>query len=272
MTPEIFPIAEKRALFLFDTSQEGRVFVPEGEAPLPLAADDLEAVCSSVEASGDVTLREGQGDLWAALKPDTAPPHGLKPYSRRDLPTVFGYEYFNRAGVAFQMMNLHRRNRFCGVCGAAMADHPTERARSCPDCGNIVYPVLAPAIIVAVEKDGMLLMGHGVNFPPGRYSVLAGFVEPGETLEQTVAREVFEESRVKVKNIRYFGSQPWPFPASMMLGFRAQWAGGEPQADGVEQTDVRWFRPDELPDMPASVSIARKLIDDWLGRTAASRR
>jgi NAD+ diphosphatase len=109
-------------------------------------------------------------------------------------------------------------------------------------------------------------MGHGVNFPPGRYSVLAGFVEPGETLEQAVEREIFEESRVLVKNVRYFGSQPWPFPNSMMIGFRADWASGAPTPGDDELTDVRWFRRGEVPDMPPSVSISRRLIDDWLLR------
>jgi NAD+ diphosphatase len=169
------------------------------------------------------------------------------------------------------MMNLSVKNKFCGACGNLMADHKTDRARVCPSCGNTVYPALSDAIIVAVEKNGYLLMGHNVNFPVGRYSVLAGFVDPGETLEEAVTREILEESGVAVKNIRYFGSQSWPFPNSMMFGFNAEWESGEPTADGGELSDVRWFAPDELPDLPPSISISRQLIDDWLIRVSAFR-
>jgi NAD+ diphosphatase len=175
-------------------------------------------------------------------------------------------DIFRRSGAAFQMMSLYRRNIYCGICGARMTDHETDNARVCPECGNIVYPSLSPAVIVAVEKDGMLLMGHNANFPPGRYSVLAGFVEPGETLEETIFREVYEESRVRVKNITYFGSQPWPFPNSMMFGFKAEWESGEPVPHDGELTDVRWFSPDGLPDLPPPLSISRALINDWLLR------
>ena len=112
-------------------------------------------------------------------------------------------------------------------------------------------------------------MGHNASFPEGRYSVLAGFVEPGETVEQAVEREVYEESGIRVKNIRYAGSQPWPFPSSMMLGFRADWESGEPVPDGTEITDVRWFSPYDLPDLPPRISISRRLIDGWLARSNA---
>jgi NAD+ diphosphatase len=163
-------------------------------------------------------------------------------------------------------MNLHVNNTFCGKCGALMRDHVRDLARECPECGRLIFPSSSPAVIVAVEKDGMLLLGHNSSFPVNRYSVLAGFVEPGETIEQTVEREVYEESRIRVKNIRYFGSQPWPFPASLMLGFRADWKSGEPEPDGEEMTGVRWFTPDDLPDLPPGISISRRLIEDWRRR------
>jgi NAD+ diphosphatase len=112
----------------------------------------------------------------------------------------------------------------------------------------------------------MLLMGHNAKFPAGRYSVLAGFVELGESLEDAVGREIYEESRVRVRNVRYFGSQPWPFPSSMMFGFQADWESGEPTPGDGELTDVRWFARDRLPNLPPGVSIARRLIEDWLRR------
>lgn len=261
------PVSPEPLLHLFDPSPEGRVLLRSGDALQPLLPEELESLSDLLRASGAVS-RGGEGDTWAELKPDVPIPDCLTPVSRRELPQFFDYGFFNRVGIAYQMRNLHMRNLFCGACGAAMRDHAVDRARECPACGNVVYPVLSPAVIVAVERDGMLLMGHGVNFPPGRYSVLAGFVDPGETLEEAVVREIFEEARVRVKNVRYFGSQPWPFPNSMMFGFRADWESGDPAPGDGELTDVRWFAPKDLPDMPPSVSISRRLIDDWLSRHA----
>jgi NAD+ diphosphatase len=152
-----------------------------------------------------------------------------------------------------------------------MRDHASDLARECPECGRLAFSSLSPAVIVAVEREGRLLMGHNANFPPGQYSVLAGFAEPGETMEQAAVREIYEESRIRIKNIRYFASQPWPFPASMMFAFKADWESGEPQADGEELTDVRWFAADALPPvLPPAFSISRRLIDDWLERSGVS--
>ena len=135
----------------------------------------------------------------------------------------------------------------------------------CPRCGLSAYPRLAPAIIVLVERDDEVLLARGRGF--GRmYSAVAGFVEPGETLEQAVHREVCEEVGVALGAVRYFGSQPWPFPHSLMIGFFADWASGEIAADGVEIVDANWYRPDHLPEIPPALSIARRLIDDWRGR------
>jgi NAD+ diphosphatase len=199
-------------------------------------------------------------------------PDGCEFKARRDIATRFGADFFVRSGAAFQVMSLYANNKFCGKCGEPTRYHARDLARECPNCGRLVFPSLCPAVIVAVEKDGMLLMGHNVNFPQGRYSVLAGFVEPGETLERTVAREVYEESSVRVRNIRYFCSQPWPFPASMMLAFNADWESGEPTPDGEEITDVRWFSPDNLPaepNLPPAMTISRMLVEDWRRRRGA---
>jgi NAD+ diphosphatase len=210
-----------------------------------------------------------RGEAWGLLAGDAEIPDGLAAVSRRDLAVILGSGLFLRSGAAFQVMSLYADNKYCGRCGERMGDHDKETARVCSNCGRMVFPSLYPAMIVAVEKRGMILLGHNVNFPEGRYSVLAGFVEPGETVEDAVAREVYEESRVKIKNIRYAGSQPWPFPSSMMLGFRADWESGEPRPDGIEMTDVRWFTPYDLPNLPPKISISRTLIDDWLRRRNA---
>jgi NAD+ diphosphatase len=127
------------------------------------------------------------------------------------------------------------------------------------------FPRLSPAIIVRITKGELILLARNHRFPTGRFSVLAGFVEPGETLEEAVAREVREEVGIRVRNIRYFDSQPWPFPNSLMLGFTAEYAEGELVIQEDELDEAHWFGRDELPDLPPAISIARRLIDDFVG-------
>ena len=171
------------------------------------------------------------------------------------------------AGRAVQLVEWARTHRFCGRCGASTEQAPGERARRCPACGLMDFPRLAPAIIVLVERDdGRALLGRNARFPSGMYSCLAGFVEPGETLEQAVAREVKEEVGIEVGEVRYLASQPWPFPHSLMIGFTARWASGEVAVDGREIADARWFAPEDLPDIPPRMSIARRIIDEWRER------
>ena len=140
----------------------------------------------------------------------------------------------------------------------------TERSKECPKCGQIHFPRLAPAVIVLVERGNQILMARSRHFAPGMFSVLAGFVEPGETLEEAVAREVKEESGILVKDIRYFGSQPWPFPHSLMIGFTAKYAGGEITLEDSELEEAGWYTADNLPPQPGKISIARKLIDAFV--------
>jgi NAD+ diphosphatase len=165
------------------------------------------------------------------------------------------------AGRAAQLVHWHRNHRFCGRCGRATVDHSQERAKHCPGCGLLNHPRVSPAIIVAVIKERQLLLAHAARFPAKFYSVLAGFVEPGEDLEECVQREVLEETGVKIKNIRYFGSQPWPFPDSLMVAFTAEHAAGDIRVSPAEITDAGWFTADRLPEVPPPISIARKLID-----------
>ena len=172
------------------------------------------------------------------------------------------------AGRAVQIVEWARTHRFCGRCAQPTEVVRGERARRCPACGLMAFPRLAPAVIVLVEReDGRALLARNANFPAGMYSCLAGFVEPGETLEQAVAREVKEEVGIDVHGLRYVASQPWPFPHSLMLGFNARWKSGELAVDGKEIKDARWFGPDDLPAIPPRMSIARHLIDGWLSRS-----
>lgn len=173
------------------------------------------------------------------------------------------------AGRAVQLVDWSRTHRYCGRCGTSTELAPGERAMRCPSCGLSAFPRLAPAIIVLVEReDGRALLARNVNFPGHLYSCVAGFVEPGESLEEAVRREVREEVGVDVGDVRYWGSQPWPFPHSLMLGFHASYAGGEVVCDPAEIADAKWFTPEEMPTVPSRMSIARKLIDDWLERSA----
>jgi NAD+ diphosphatase len=183
--------------------------------------------------------------------------HGL-----RALFDTLPEDLFWTAGRAFQMMHWSRTHQYCGRCGHPTQDAENERAKRCPECGHTSYPRISPAIIVAVVKDDReLLLAHAKRFPKGLHSVIAGFVEPGETFEEAVRREVKEEVNIDVSDIRYFRSQPWPFPDSLMVAFTAKYAGGELQVDNVEIMDAGWYTADNLPLGPSSISVARKLID-----------
>jgi len=172
------------------------------------------------------------------------------------------------AGRAVQLVEWARTHRFCGHCGTATEPSPGERAKRCPACGLVAFPRLAPAIITLVSRGDEALLARGVTFPVPMYSCIAGFVEPGETLEQAVRREVREEVGVEITNVAYVASQPWPFPHSLMIGFTADWAGGDIVIDPSEILDAQWFRRDTMPMIPPGISIARKLIDGWLHSVA----
>ena len=166
-----------------------------------------------------------------------------------------------------ELLFWRNRRRYCGVCGAETVDHGTECARVCTNCGAMFFPVLAPAVIVAVRRGDRLLLAHNRKFREGMYSLIAGFVEAGENLENAVRREIREEVGIEVKNLSYFGSQSWPFPNSLMLGFRAEYADGELRPDGEEISDAGWFRPETFPSLPSPGSISRELIEDYCQRT-----
>jgi NAD+ diphosphatase len=168
------------------------------------------------------------------------------------------------AGQANQLLDWNRSHQFCGKCGRQTEDGQDERAKVCPRCNLTNYPRISPAVIVAVIKGNQILLANNMRFKSGFYSVLAGFVEPGENLEQCVAREIREEVGIFVKNIRYFASQPWPFPNSLMVGFLAEYAGGEIKTDKTEIRKAAWYTADNLPSIPPRITIARQLIDWFL--------
>jgi NAD+ diphosphatase len=176
-----------------------------------------------------------------------------------------GEDMFALAGRALQLINWHTAWKHCPSCSSKLGDCETERAKICTACSSIYYPVISPAIIVAVSKENKLLLAHNKNYPnKKRFSILAGFVEAGESLEQTVLREVKEEVGITVKNIKYFGSQSWPFPHSLMVGFTADYESGELLPDGAEIEHADWYSAGEFPEIPPHGSISRKLIDNFL--------
>ena len=201
----------------------------------------------------------------AEIDPAVALADGLVAEGLRDLYAPLGDVLFNVAGRAVQIVTWDRTHQYCGQCATPTEALSQERARRCPACGLTSYPRISPAAIIAIvrrdEHGERILLARNHRFPPGRYSVLAGFVEPGESLEACAQREVFEEVGIRIKNVRYFGSQPWPFPNSLMLGFTAEYESGEIRLEESELADAQWFSVDNFPSLPPKMTIARKLID-----------
>jgi NAD+ diphosphatase len=202
----------------------------------------------------------------AAFEPVSNSPNGLETKDLRSLLGVIDEETLALAGRGRHLIDWSLKHRFCGRCGGQMQDKTDERAKFCPNCGAVNYPRISPCVIVAVVRDGYLLLARSKRTRKSFYSVLAGFVEASETLEQCVRREITEEVGIAVKNIRYFGSQPWPFPDQLMVGFTAEYAGGTIQADPGEIIEAGWYDARHLPLVPGKYSIAGRLID-WFVQT-----
>ncbi len=208
---------------------------------------------------------DGRSCYAAGVASDDVLPESLAWIDPRMMFSSSSEELFWTAGRANQLVDWEMSHRFCGRCGGVTEDKTDERAKICPRCGLVNFPRLSPAVITAVLKDDRILLARNKSFKGSMFSVLAGFVEPGETLEDCVEREIREEVAVTVKNIRYFGSQPWPFPNSLMMGFVAEYADGEITVDDVEIAEAAWFSRDDLPAIPPPISIARRLIDWFVG-------
>jgi NTP pyrophosphohydrolases containing a Zn-finger, probably nucleic-acid-binding len=188
-------------------------------------------------------------------------------YTFEDLRTIMGqidYTVCELSGKAYQVLYWDETHKYCGKCGTPTENLDGERAKVCPKCGFMSYPRISPAIIVAITKGDKILLAHNSKFKKKMYSTIAGFVEPGETFEEAVMREVKEEVGICVKNIKYFASQPWPFPNSLMIAFTAEYESGEIMPDGIEIEDAQWFFKDSMPEGPLKGSVARKLIDWYL--------
>lgn len=210
--------------------------------------------------------RLGAGSCWMCVveSAEPVPPSGWEWCDTRAVLAAMTPAESQALSCARQLMWWERRHQFCGVCGTATVGVVEERARRCPKCSAIFFPVASPAIIVAVTRGDALLLAHNKNFRAGVFSLLAGFVDPGETLEQAVVREVREEAGIEIGDLRYVTSQPWSFPSSLMMGFEARYLGGEIQVDGKEIGEAAWFQRGALPQIPRPGTVARHLIDRWV--------
>ncbi|MBM3198913.1 MAG: NAD(+) diphosphatase [Chlamydiae bacterium] len=185
----------------------------------------------------------------------------LSLYNLRELFGVLPEEQYACAGHALQLLHWDRVHTYCGCCGSPTKSRTQERCRECEQCGQLFYPKIAPVVMVLVRKNNQILLARSAHFPKNMYSVLAGYVDVGETLEQCVIREVYEEVGLQIENIRYFGSQPWPFSISLLVAFTCDWSQGELKPDPIEIEAAGWFSLKDLPEVPSQMSLARLLID-----------
>ncbi|OIR11064.1 NADH pyrophosphatase [mine drainage metagenome] len=232
------------------TTGEGERIFPRGTAadfgnPLDVLAvgEWLGLPCHAAELD---RLPDGLAGEWMPL---------------RSLLNTAGAEAISLARRAVLLLDWQKNHRYCGRCGTPTSRRQEEFCMVCPACGLVVYPRISPAVMVLIRRDNELLLARSPRFKPGVYSALAGFVEAGETLEQCAIREIREEVGLEISNLRYFRSQSWPFPDSLMVAFFADYAGGSITPEPSEIEDARWFLPDALPPLPEPVSLARQLID-----------
>jgi NAD+ diphosphatase len=244
-----------RGLDVLVQEREGQPSIPTG-ATLPALA----------EGAHFLGTLDGVDCYAAAASKDWEAPAGLTWLPARGLFTRVDDTLLAVAGRSLAIAEWDMNHRFCGKCGQPTDLVPGERARRCTACHTPFYPRISPAVIVLITRGDAMLLARSSNFPGAFFSTLAGFVEPGESLEETVVREVKEEVGVDIQNLRYFGSQPWPFGRSLMVGFTAEYAGGDIRVDGTEIVEANWFTPDALPKIPPRLSIARHLIDAHLAK------
>ncbi|WNG13904.1 NAD(+) diphosphatase [Cystobacter fuscus] len=246
-----------RGFDLLVTEGEG-----EGNALLPTVG----RVSSLATQTLFLGTLDGVDCYVTALPKDTEAPAGMKFIPGRALYSRVDEDTFGVVGRSLAIAEWDLLHRFCGRCAQPTVHTPGERARRCSACRTPFYPRISPAVIVLISRGDEMLLARNASFPDAFFSTLAGFVDVGESLEETVAREVREEVGLELKNLRYFGSQPWPFGRSLMVGFTAEYASGEIRVDGQEIAEAGWFGVDRLPRIPPPLSIARRLIDSHIAQ------
>ena len=262
-------LSKHRAIWVIIS--RGKIVVRENDPALPVAHfEELSFLASYSEDVHELPpLNESAQTEAPIYVVDLGSEHietaGWERVSLRQLLFTQQNIAFSVVGRAWQYIHFLRTHKFCGQCGAEMERVNWEMAMQCHRCKHRTYPRVSPCVIVAIHNGEKLLLAKGVRHKEANmYSTLAGFVESGESLEQAVHREIFEEVGVKVKNLRYFNSQPWPFPHSLMVGFIAEYDGGDIVCQENEIDDAQWFDVDALPNIPPKVSIAGQLIAETL--------
>lgn len=244
----------------------GKMVVLDGEVKNPIPYfEDPEQVGLKIVRRLYLGKFRGEHCFAVAIDPHAELPMGLVCVELRSLLVRLPENWFMLAGRAQQLLDWDCNHRFCGRCGTPTQYHPQDRATQCPHCGLLQYPRISPCIIVLVSRGNQVLLARSPKFPPGLFSTLAGFIEPGETLEMALSREVYEEVGVKIHRVQYIASQPWPFPNSLMVGFHAQYHSGDIKVDGQEIVEAAWWSVDELPMIPPPGTISRRLIDAYVG-------
>lgn len=242
---------------LLEKSNEGNYTIPlQEEAPTPLKPW---TTVHEITPLGDYEVR-----TYVIDQPIIGSPQ-YKMCGLRATYNEISEDLYLKAGKCQEILYWDSNTKYCGVCGGPMKLH-TAISKRCTHCGKEVWPLLATAIIVLIHRDDKVLLVHAKNFRGNWFGLVAGFVETGETLEEAVAREVQEEVGLTISNIRYFGSQPWPYPCGLMVGFHADYVSGDLHLQRSEIDDAGWYDRDHLPPVPGKMSIARKLIDSWLDR------
>jgi NAD+ diphosphatase len=249
--------------------RDDKILVRAGEPPtLPAFADLMRL---SIDGARHYLGRlEGIDCIAIRVAADTPEPAGCQWRGLRTLFLQVADPLLALAGRAFQIVEWDRSHQFCGRCGTRLRDRAGERAKECPACGHVVYPRVSPAMMVLVTRGRELLLARANRFPQAMYSALAGFVEPGESIEDCIHREVREEVGVEVDRLQYVASQSWPFPHSLMIAYTAEYTGGDMRPCDEEIVEAAWFPIDALPQLPSPVSISRHLIDATVARLAAS--
>ncbi len=262
--PGVVPPENTGSEKLWMLVQRGRVLFRVEDAGLA-SAEEAERLPRTGEAHFIGTL-DGQQVWTAGVEDEVEADEGWR---FCDLFSVYGManeEIWMAGGRAVQIVEWERTNRFCGRCGIPNELATGERAMRCPQCRLLRFPQLSPAIITLVHRGDEVLLARSHRFPEGLFSALAGFVEPGETVEGALVREVEEEVGIRVKNLEYRSSQPWPFPNSLMLGFWAEYESGAIVLEEAEIAEAHWFPVDALPNIPGPISIANRLITSWVSR------
>lgn len=251
---------KKNAWALIIISKKLLMRKPEEKYDIP-EVKDVEDIITYIQSMEYIGKYDGNDCYCVRLEKEPLLPDGFSLVELREITKFSGDAgLFILAGAANHILHWRSVNQYCGCCGHKTYAKTDERAQICPKCGNVIYPRISPAIITAVFRQDQILLAHNSSFNKDMYSLIAGYVEPGELLEQCVEREIKEEVGIKVKNIRYLSSQPWPFPDSLMLAFTAEYESGEITVDNVEITDAAWYKADSLPIIPSEDSIAGRII------------